>query len=160
MHQRRQDVALAHQPLRERARGQALVGQLERDLAFEQPVGAFGQPHAAHATAAQFTQKSIGSHHAFALGDCRRRRFRGYTHPGQRVQEVLCLDMRVVVEQQLQRVPVRALTFGKFVEPRPTLLLGQVERLVEQRRDRRPMLDVNLHRRNAASICIRFGGSE
>ena len=152
MRQRGQDVALARQPLGECARGQAGVRQLERHLALEQAISSLGQPHAAHAAAADLAQQPIGADHALAVVGCNGfglvAAVRAQTNLGQRVQEVPRLHMRVVSQQQLQRAPVRALAFGQVLEPCAALRLRQVHDLVEQRRNHRPVLRVKFHRLN------------
>ena len=53
MIQTRQDFALARKPLGNDAAQERRMNQLESHLAFEQPVGALGQPHAAHSPVTQ-----------------------------------------------------------------------------------------------------------
>ena len=73
-----------------------------------------------------------------------------HSHLGQRTQEVLRLDSRVVGQQQFQRVAVRALTLRQVLEPAAALRRRHVERLIEQRRDRGPVSRVDLHHCTAA----------
>jgi hypothetical protein len=56
-----QDLALARQPLGQPGPAPVAVGQLQRDLAALQHVGALGQPHGRHAAFAEQAQQPVGT---------------------------------------------------------------------------------------------------
>ena len=153
VHQRGQDVALAGETF-----GQSLVlqrddGQFERDLPFEDTVRPLRQPHGTHAAMTQFADQPVSADDR-ASGEFANRpqriceRWGVFRNPSNGRQERRGFDRRPLAKDFPQRGLERAVLLVQPFKPCLPFAVGQIQRLVEQPGNGRPLTEIDAHRSN------------
>ncbi len=149
--QRREDLAFARHALGQARALPCTMRQFQRDLPTLQHVGAFGQPHAAHATAAQFADQPVGAEDiAWLLGVGRSRaglwRELARLDLGQGLQQAgrgvggLAFGAGCQQQRLEPRLQARRARLGQATQPGRAFGRRQRQSLVEQRAQHRPLV--------------------